>query len=425
MVDSRIVLRGLPLVALGLLAIAIPSAHAEERLSSAEFRARIQGTLPELESFAADVLSAKAKVADAQTRPAVSLSYEREEVFTGNDGVALKNAVALGWSLDISGRRGRHIKSAKLGVDAAKQTSELSKTFVTIRAMEVYYLAAQARLKAESLTATRIPLATLVDSLRNRVNEGDASGYDLARFELELAEHDDALAAATTERVVAEAELAALLGASDSRVVAASELPLPSLSEGSENLAGSVHRGDVLAAQHEERGGELLKKAASRWWVPVLDLSIGYLNTDFGPGGGPGANFAHGYTGMISASIPVFSKGEADRKRGEAQVRRAKAKRKILERRIGSEIGSARTRLAARVQQTLQFQERQLVRAADLAVKTKAAYQGGEASALELRDAYNKASSAQLRFIDLRYQCQLAELALWKATGTLGAGVNQ
>jgi outer membrane protein TolC len=71
------------------------------------------------------------------------------------------------------------------------------------------------------------------------------------------------------------------------------------------------------------------------------------------------------------------------------------------------------------------FQERQLVRAAQLAQKTEAAYQGGEASALELRDAYSKASAAQLRFIELRYQCRLAQLALWSATGVLGQGVSK
>ncbi len=77
------------------------------------------------------------------------------------------------------------------------------------------------------------------------------------------------------------------------------------------------------------------------------------------------------------------------------------------------------------MQQAQQFKERQLVRTVELAKKSETAYQGGEVSALELSDAYSKASAAQLRFIDLRYQCRLAELALWSATGVLGSGVSK
>ncbi len=211
MTSSRIVLRALALSSILSIAGAA-TAHSQEKLSVEEFRARVEGKLPELERFEADVLTAEAKVAEARSRPAVSLSYEREEVFTGNEGVALKNAVSLGWSLDVSGRRGHYIKSAELEVAAVQQSSEFGKQLVALGALEVYYRAAFTRLKAESLQATRAPLATLVDRLKNRVTEGDASGYDLARFELQLTEHDDALADATTELALAGAELSALLG---------------------------------------------------------------------------------------------------------------------------------------------------------------------------------------------------------------------
>lgn len=408
----------------GVLSIAgTKMASAQETLTIDEFRAQIEGKLPEFEGFAADVLTAEAKVAEARSLPAMGLRYEREEVFTGGDGVALKNAVSLAWSVDISGRRGSYIASAENEVKAAAQGTELGKQRVRVRALRVYYMAAYARLRVESLQATRVPLTTLIGSLKNRVSEGDASGYDLARFELQLTEHDDALADANTELSVAQVELSALLGAPDRIFLAVNELPLPVIVSGAVNL-GAINRSDILATRHEEKSGQALTKAASRWWIPTLDLSLGYLNTDFGPGSGPGADVAHGYTGMISASIPVFSKGDADRKRGEAQIRRAKAKRKILERRMHTQIQTARTRLSARVQQAQGFKERQLVKAAEFAKKTEAAYQGGEATTLELRDVYSKLSAAQLRFIELRYQCRLAQLDLWSATGSLGQGAS-
>lgn len=421
--DSSLVLKVLVLSGL-LTSVFAASAHAQEKLSAEEFQARVQGKLPELERFKADVLAAEAKVAEAQALPSMSLSYERDEVFTGGDAVALTNAVSVGWSLDISGRRGHYIKSAELEAQAVAQGADFAKRLVTIEALRIYYMAAFARLKVESLQASRAPLSTLMDRLKNRVGQGDASGYDLARFELQLAEHDDSLADANTELAVAQAELSALLGDPKKEFVAASELPLPAIPKKSGNPGGAT-RSDMLATQQEEQSGRALAKAASRWWIPTLDLSLGYLNTDFGPGTGPGADVAHGYTGMISASIPIFSKGESDRKHGEAVIRRAQAERKILQRQISVQVKTAQTRLLARVEQTQRFRQRQLVKVAEFAKKTETAYQGGEASALDLGDAYGKASAAELRFIELRYQCRLAQLALWSATGELGKEVSK
>ncbi|MCP4445238.1 MAG: TolC family protein [Myxococcales bacterium] len=423
MTGSRRVL-GMAILA-GLLGLAPgAAAHAQEALTVEEFRIRIEGKLPELARFEADILSAEADVAEAQVLPSMSLSYEREEVFTDGEGIALTDALTLGWSLDISGRRKHRTKSAEARVKSVQKSAEYGEQSVTIGALRVYYRAAYARLRAESLEGQRSPLEALVERLENRVHEGDASGYDLARFELQLSEHDDALTDAKIELAVAQAELAALLGAPGTRFVASSSLPLPIVPVEAGSLDGA-RRDDMLATRHEEQGGRALVKAASQWWIPQLDLSIGYLNTDLGPGSGPGANVVQGYTGMVSASIPVFSKGRAERKRGEAQIRRAQATRKILERRISTEIESARTRLTSRIEQTQKFKERQLVRASEFAKRTEAAYQGGEASALELRDAYTNASAAQLRFIDLRYQCGLAELALWSATGVSSTGVSR
>ena len=413
------------LVTLGAGLVASPPAHADdssEELTVEQFLARIQANLPELDLLHSDVLVAEAGLADARALPPLELGYEREEVFAGGEGVALKNAISLGWSVDPSGRRGHRARSAELSVEARRRDNLYAGHLVVMSALEVYYGAARARLRVASLRETRQPLARLVSRLENRVSEGDASRNDLARFELELSEHDDRLAEAEAAHAMAQTELAALLGLPGQRFEASDDLALPSLAQGSpaareETLA---NRSDMQATELEARSGTALTRAAGRWWLPTLELSIGYLSTDFGPGDGPGSDVAHGYTGMLSVAIPLFSRGTAERKHGEARIRRAEAKRRILERQVPVEIQNARILLGSRINRTRSFEARQLVQAAELSRTTENAYQGGEASSLELRDAYRQVTMARLRHIQLRYQSRLAEIELWRAIGKRG-----
>jgi len=297
--------------------------------------------------------------------------------------------------------------------------SEYAQHTALLQALEMYYRAARARLRVTGLTGARKPLARLVGRLKNRVGAGDASGADLARFQVELANHDDRLADAKTELAAAEIGLAGLVGVPNGRVSATDALKLPPVPRGPSALATKAlaERSDLRAAAHEAEGGRALTRAAGRWWIPTLGLSVGYLSTDFGPGTGPGADVATGYTASVSATIPLFSRGGAEDKRGQAKMRRARAEQQVLSRDIGARVRAAHARLDSRVKRARAFEKRQLTQVRELVKKTESAYQGGEGTALELRDAYSQAANAELSYIELRYQSRIAELALRRAMG--------
>jgi cobalt-zinc-cadmium efflux system outer membrane protein len=399
------------LLALGVAGSpALAQAEGEtSSLSLTELSGLVKKGLPEAALIRARVLDAEAEVEGARTLPELGLSLQREEVFVDGEGVGLENSLSLEWSLDVSGRRGLRINAADAGLRAARLRGERAHSLIAIDATAIYLQAARARLRLESLSASREPLAKLTGALTRRAKEGDVSGADLARFELALSEHDDRVAKAEAEVEVAEKRLASLLGR-PGRVVASDELPLPQ-TPGQAQAAAT--RSDLRAASEELAGGRALIKAASRWWVPTLDLSLGYLSTD--PGAGP--DVAHGYTAGLSLSLPVFSRGQAERKRGEAQVARGEARRRVLERRVSAEIEAAQTLLSSRIERSRTHESKRLVLAAELVKKTESAYSGGEASALELRDGYEKSADARLRAIDLRFQARMAELELRRAQG--------
>lgn len=412
--------RKLTIVALLALALAWgPTSDAEPRLetiSAQEFLERIGKNLPEFDRLDAEVLAAQAQVAQAEALPDLKLSYEREEVFAQNEGVVQKSALSVGWSLDVSGRRGLRVRSAKLASAATEKEAARHKNLVVLDAMEVYYLAAQLKLRLASLHRTRAPLLALVEQLKRRVSEGDASGIDLVRFEIELSERDDRLAEAAIEYAVAQGRLAALLGLSSSSIEPSDELAVPKTPNSSQE-SFALGRSDLLATRDHVASGKALTHAANRWWVPTLELSVGYMNTDIGSVTRP--DLAHGYAAMVTASVPVFSRGQAEKKLGTAKIRHAKAVQKILERNIAIEVETAEQSLRSRIEQVRQYSSRQLVQVAELVEKTESAYLGGEAKALELRDAYRQAAEGELRYIDLRFRSHMAQLKLWRATGTI------
>ena len=382
-------------------------------LSLAEFSALARKELPDHALVRAGILDVQANVERAKTLPDLDLSLERQEVFVDGEGVALQSSAALGWSLDISGRRGLRIDAADAGLRAARLRGQRAHSLIAIDATAVYLRAARARLRVTSLKQTREPLARLTDSLTRRAKEGDASGADVSRFALALSEHDDRIARAEAELEVAEKRMAALVGR-PGRIVASDDLAIP---QAVAAPTASAQRQDLRAADAELAGGRALVKAAGRWWVPTLDLSAGYLATDLGPGAGPGADVARGYLATLSLSLPIFSRGQAERTRGEAQIARSQAKKALLERRVSADTEAATTLLASRLKRLKTHEQTRLPLAAELVKKTESAYAGGEATALELRDAYDKSADAQLRAIDLRYQARLAELELWRARG--------
>jgi len=411
-------------LALGLsLLLGSTNARADgktESLSLAEFAALLAKGLPEDALVRAGVLDAEAEVERAKTLPELGISLERQEVFAEGEGVVLQSSIALGWSLDLSGRRGLRLDAANASLQATRLRGERAHGLVAVDATAIYLQAARARNRLASLERSRQPLVKLTDAVGQRAKEGDVSGADVARFALALSEHDDRIAEARAALEIAETRLGALLGR-PGRIVATEDLALPQ----TPLREPAATRPDIRAADEEIGSGHALINAASRWWVPTLDLSAGYLSTDFGPGSGPGADVARGYLATLSLSLPIFSRGQAERKTGEAQVARARAKRAVLERRVSAETAAARMLLASSVERVKAHEETRLPLAAELVQKTESAYAGGEATALDLRDAYEKSAEAQLRALELRYEARLAELELWRAAGLAPNGAQR
>jgi cobalt-zinc-cadmium efflux system outer membrane protein len=387
-----------------------PAAAALPSVTEDELLARLDETHPAIERLAADVDAARADVVAAGIRAEPSLALDREEVFP--DGGLATNYARLQIPIDLSGRRGRRVDSARAAAEAVAADGVAARLRITVDAMRAFTAAAHARLETELLRSERAALVRVVEIVRKRVGAGAASGYDLQRIELELTAYDDLLAGAETRLMETRTELAAYAGAGQPQVDAASELELPTRSAAAITPdAALAERGDYRAATLRARSAEHLAAEARRGWVPSVGVSAGAMSQDTGD------DTAFGYTVGLSFSLPVFDRGRATAARAQAERRAAEADARLLERTVPARVRAKQESLARHVAQAEQLATGQLARLEPLLRSAETAYREGNSSVVELLDAYATARTTRLRDLELRRDARLAELGLWLVLG--------
>ncbi len=389
------------------------SAYAQptvSRIDEATFIAELAAKDPRAAITVAKLAAARAEVAAARVRPNPSISIEREEPFVDGTGLAT-NYLRLSVPFDISGRRGRQIDAAEAGVRAASTDATQTRLELVIQALGVFDDAARARLHVELLTSSRASLVRAVEIARKRGKAGDASGYEIQRFELELAGHDDDLATAQIDLARARTQLAALTGRAGG-LDAATNLELPTQVPPLESLvAKATDRGDLRAAKLRGEAAKLRAGAAGRGWFPTPTLTAGAMTVDLGDQTGTG------YVAGLAVTIPVFDRGQGDKARASADRQLAHAEVRWLERQIPNAVQVAHATLVARIEQARTLATGQLDRLDIILIAAETAFREGNASVVELLDAHRAARGVRIRALDLRHQVARDKRELELAVG--------
>lgn len=366
-------------------------------LDEAQLLAAIEAGDPRLAAVAARVTAARADVTAAGVRPNPTVSIEREAPTVDGSNLPT-NYLRLIVPFDLSGRRGLEVDAADANVRAATRDAAQSKLEIVIAALRVFEDAARARMHVELLTAAHASLVRAVEIARQRGKAGDASGYEVQRFELELAAHGDELASAQIELRRARVQLAALAGRSG-ELDAATKLELPASVAAVESLlATAADRGDLQAARLRGEAAARRVRAAGRGRIPVPTLTAGAMTVDLG------AQSGTGYVVGLGLSIPVFDRGQGERARAAADRQLAAAEARWLERQIPSAIRAAHATLVARIEQARRIATGQIDRLDAIVRAAETAFREGNASVVELLDAHRAARAARLRALELRHQ---------------------
>lgn len=403
----------LPLIVAGLIARSgVASAdEAVNTIDETQFVAALEAADPRLQRLAAEVDVARADAAVAGLRPNPSVAFDREHLFPDGGGAAT-NYVRLSYPLDVSGRRSRQIDAARAATAATAADADAARFAIIVDGLRVFNEAAYARLRVELSHAERDTLVRAVDVVRTRAGAGATSGYDLQRFELELAAYDDAIASAETQLFELRARLAALVGRAE-QLDAVSSLALPATPALVDAEMASVLEGrsDLRAAQLRAKSADHRARAAARGWIPDLGLSAGVMMSDVGD------ETALGYTVGLTFALPIFDRGGALGAQARASRRVANAEARVIEAQVTGAVHTRRTTLARRIEQSQAHAATQLARLPGLLRAAETGYREGASGVVELLDAYQTARDARLRDLELRRDARLAELDLWLALG--------
>lgn len=405
---SRQLLSLVVAIVAGTSATALADDAVVTAMDEAQFVAALEAADPRFERLHAEVGVAKAEVALEGARPNPSVSFDREALFPDGGSAATHYARVL-WPLDLSGRRGRRMAGARTATAAVAADADAARVALVLDGLRVFTEAAYARQEVALSRAERATLARVVDAVRKRASAGAASGYDLQRFELELAAYDDRIASAETRLLELRAQVAALVGRPAESIDAASALALPALPAPLDDVL--AERGDYRAAKLRARSADQRADAAARGWIPDLGLSAGFMAS------GVGAETAIGYTIGLTVALPIFDRGGPQVARARAIRRVAEAETRIIEAQVPAAVRARHTTLRLRIAQAQRLASEQLARLDALLRAAETGYREGHTGVVELLDAYETARDTRLRDLELRRDARLAELELMRALG--------
>jgi cobalt-zinc-cadmium efflux system outer membrane protein len=386
-----------------LSAIALAPANV---LSAADVVSLVQTQDPAIRAAREAVTMAKADEIEAGMYGNPSVAWEREELAgEGEDALLVSVPIALSSA--------RTMREQLAGADVAQANAQeaLVKSQAVVKALTAFYrlqaLQKQSIIEADALER----LIEAVRVVSRRREEGNASGYDQSRIEIEAE-----LAASTWRRTRTRVErlhdgLARSLGKTKDTVSFVGSLEfegaiLPDEKSVVKAGARASLRSLWTAAERATRASQ----SSSTAWLPELVLS-----------GGPRRSSVHagelGYQLGVSLELPFFTRGQGISARASARERYIQAHVEAAERAASIERVNSSERLKAARKEALRFAETTVNQSEVLERAAQSGYREGALSIVELLDAQKTRTELEIRQLALALAVKQAEVAFCASRG--------
>lgn len=412
-------LREKPTVARCLVAVALlvaagtaqggePAALTEQEVVA---RALERASLAEVIAGEISIEEGRGRAQSAHPTP--QLSYQREQTF-GALG-ATEDSIAIAQIIDLGNRRGLAAKAGETRARASRREGDSARLSVAAEARLRFYelLYRQSRAVALESWIARIDESLAIVSRREQ--RGDAATYERRRLERERAVAKGRLEA---ERAGVERSSARLRASLELAPEAAAVRVAGPLLPGDDPAALSVLRAtvrsrpDLLALDLRAEAATIDRAAASRWWLPELQLEGGWKGVDLGAQGR-----ADGFLLGASLSLPLWNASSGLSRLAEGEARAARGRRGGLETELAGELGGARAEAVLLRAAAAEFRTQTTAASSELVRIASAGYQGGELGLLELLDAYRGAAEDLLTALELEHAARRARIELDRLTG--------
>lgn len=333
------------------------------------------------------------------SNPEVEISQEKATAATGD---ATDRFLWIRQSINIAGVPGLEKRAGESGRKAVGARQELD---ARERAREVriaFYRVLAETQRQELFAFWSSTTLELSGAIAARVEQGDASRFDLLRMQREAGSARASLAQSESSTVRARGELFALLD-SEPRPLNGALLPTadaPSFFPKAHPLA--------IALSYDAEEAQWVGEAANRSRWPQVTVGIGHKDSQ-----SPGFDGDGPLLG-VEMEIPLFQRGSAER-----QIAMARMDSKQWER------AATLARLSAQYDAAVDALEIQRSAAKDLIASTdesilnmaRAAYEQGEIAVTELVDAYQSYLQARLLAVEIALDARRTWIDLTYLTG--------
>jgi outer membrane protein, heavy metal efflux system len=378
-------------------------------LTEADALARLSPASPRVRAIRAGVDLARVDLLSAGRWPNPRITFDRESAAGITEEMTMVAQV-----LPITGRRGLDIQAASALVDASSNRADeaMRRARADLRLAFSQLVAAQAR--ERELTVTRDRLQGLAAVLAKREAAGDAAGFDRLRADREVLDIDADRAAAATDRVRAQASVAAFFpdAVDPARVVAVDTgragAPLPAVEALLERAESA--RGELFALRKEIEAARVADRAASRRRVPEPEVAAGTKSSTAAGGD-------RGSVVTVHASIPLFDRSRAERALAAARAAQAQARTDAFRLQLRTDVAALRAVVLERRETAERYRAAAVNNADGIERSAQASYDAGERGILELLDAYRIGSAARVRQAALDAAVRQAEIELEFVTG--------
>lgn len=303
------------------------------------------------------------------------VEYARETLDTPN-GDNEETLYLVRQRINLAGVKGLERRAAHLALDADEARLELNKRDIIGDVRQLFYQALASAEQYQTLALWHQRLTELTRDVSARTAAGDASRYDQARLERELALLTGELLSARSAYASARDHLAVLTGTETTALVGdllpptAASVITPALIEKHPSLR-------VLSAQAESADAEQKAARRSRW--PEVTLGVG--QRDLVDGGMK----ADGHVVSVTLDIPLFDRAQGNISEAAHRSRLLRAEHALEEHHLLAEARRIQRDWSAQREAALALQPGE---ARSLIPMAEAAFKAGEINVMELIDAY-------------------------------------
>jgi cobalt-zinc-cadmium efflux system outer membrane protein len=412
--------------------LSAPAAQAQEpaippRLSLDEALRLVQQQHPALDAARERVAVANADLLDARQRPNPAFAFSAEGARPWAAGGRSLNGqetvVEIGQEVETGGRRRLRTAAGAAGASAARAALDDRWRQLRLDAARVYFELVLARLEAENAVTALAEVDKVIAVNRLRYEQGEVSGVELRRLEVERMKFGDDLLVAELNERNTRAALLSLVGAArlDAPLEPADGFGWLDPNPGPAGQAGPVvdvaaqiaralsARADLAGARRDRDRAESDLKLQHAMRLPNVTFGAGYRR-DFGENGL-----------VVSASIPLplFNRNAGGIARADAGRRAAGALVRQAERAVSLEVQQAANTLAAMRERLRSIESEYLRKAREARDSALAAYRSGATDLTDYLDAQRAYRDVQRAHQRAQFDVRLGLLQLDAAVGTI------